>query len=89
MNEIELKYGCNPNQKPSRIFMEDGSDLTGAGGAWRFVSSTVSSRVSSMVSSMPKSNEYVVFSLSNLLRCTSDIEPVPERSWDLRSRSDE
>ena len=27
MNEIQLKYGCNPNQKPSRIFMEDGSDL--------------------------------------------------------------
>lgn len=27
MNEIELKYGCNPNQKPSKIFMEDGSDL--------------------------------------------------------------
>ena len=27
MNEMELKYGCNPNQKPSRIFMEDGSDL--------------------------------------------------------------
>lgn len=27
MNELELKYGCNPNQKPSRIFMEDGSDL--------------------------------------------------------------
>lgn len=27
MNEIELKYGCNPNQKPSRIFMEDGNDL--------------------------------------------------------------
>lgn len=27
MKEIELKYGCNPNQKPSRIFMEDGSDL--------------------------------------------------------------
>lgn len=27
MNEIELKYGCNPNQKPSRIFMEDGSEL--------------------------------------------------------------
>ena len=27
MNEILLKYGCNPNQKPSRIFMEDGSDL--------------------------------------------------------------
>ncbi|MBQ9413975.1 MAG: phosphoribosylaminoimidazolecarboxamide formyltransferase [Clostridia bacterium] len=26
-NELELKYGCNPNQKPSRIFMEDGSDL--------------------------------------------------------------
>ena len=22
MNEIQLKYGCNPNQKPSRIFME-------------------------------------------------------------------
>lgn len=27
MNEIELKYGCNPNQKPSRIFMEDGREL--------------------------------------------------------------
>jgi phosphoribosylaminoimidazolecarboxamide formyltransferase/IMP cyclohydrolase len=27
MNEIQLKYGCNPNQKPSRIFMADGSDL--------------------------------------------------------------
>ena len=27
MNELELKYGCNPNQKPSRLFMEDGSDL--------------------------------------------------------------
>ena len=27
MNELELKYGCNPNQKPSRIFMADGSDL--------------------------------------------------------------
>ena len=25
--EIELKYGCNPNQKPSKIFMADGSDL--------------------------------------------------------------
>ena len=27
MTELELKYGCNPNQKPSRIFMEDGSEL--------------------------------------------------------------
>ncbi|MBO4883662.1 MAG: phosphoribosylaminoimidazolecarboxamide formyltransferase [Lachnospiraceae bacterium] len=27
MSEIELKYGCNPNQKPSRIYMEDGSEL--------------------------------------------------------------
>lgn len=27
MNELELKYGCNPNQKPSRIFMPDGTDL--------------------------------------------------------------
>ena len=27
MNESQLKYGCNPNQKPSRIYMEDGSDL--------------------------------------------------------------
>lgn len=24
MNELELKYGCNPNQKPSRIFMKGG-----------------------------------------------------------------
>ena len=27
MNELELKYGCNPNQKPSRIFMNDGREL--------------------------------------------------------------
>ena len=27
MKEFELKYGCNPNQKPAKIFMEDGSDL--------------------------------------------------------------
>ena len=27
MTELELKYGCNPNQKPSRIFMDDGSEL--------------------------------------------------------------
>ena len=27
MNELELKYGCNPNQKPSRIYMENGADL--------------------------------------------------------------
>ena len=27
MNELELKYGCNPNQKPSRIFMRGGKDL--------------------------------------------------------------
>ena len=27
MNELQLKYGCNPNQKPSRIFMENGADL--------------------------------------------------------------
>ncbi|MGN1467241.1 MAG: phosphoribosylaminoimidazolecarboxamide formyltransferase [Ruminococcus sp.] len=27
MNELELKYGCNPNQKPSKIFMKNGSDL--------------------------------------------------------------
>ena len=26
-NELLLKYGCNPNQKPSRIFMKDGSEL--------------------------------------------------------------
>lgn len=26
-NEMQLKYGCNPNQKPSRIYMEDGSSL--------------------------------------------------------------
>ena len=27
MNELELKYGCNPNQKPARIFMKNGEDL--------------------------------------------------------------
>ena len=28
MNELELKYGCNPNQKPARIFMRDASLMT-------------------------------------------------------------
>lgn len=27
MNELQLKYGCNPNQKPSKIFMADGTEL--------------------------------------------------------------
>ena len=27
MKELALKYGCNPNQKPSRIYMENGQDL--------------------------------------------------------------
>lgn len=27
MQEYELKYGCNPNQKPARIYMADGKDL--------------------------------------------------------------
>ena len=27
MKEFELKYGCNPNQKPAKIYMEDGSEL--------------------------------------------------------------
>ncbi|MGC4019445.1 MAG: hypothetical protein QM793_09670 [Muricomes sp.] len=27
MRELELKYGCNPNQKPSRIYMEGGGEL--------------------------------------------------------------
>ena len=27
MKKIELKYGCNPNQKPASVYMEDGSEL--------------------------------------------------------------
>ena len=27
MKELQLKYGCNPNQKPSKIYMADGSEL--------------------------------------------------------------
>ena len=27
MKELALKYGCNPNQKPSRIYMDDGREL--------------------------------------------------------------
>ena len=27
MKEFEFKYGCNPNQKPAKIYMKDGSDL--------------------------------------------------------------
>ena len=29
MQEFELKYGCNPNQKPAKIYMADGSDQIG------------------------------------------------------------
>ena len=27
MKELQLKYGCNPNQKPSRIYMEEEQEL--------------------------------------------------------------
>ena len=27
MKELQLKYGCNPNQKPSRVYMEDEQEL--------------------------------------------------------------
>ena len=27
MNSLELKYGCNPNQKPARVFMENNKEL--------------------------------------------------------------
>ena len=27
MKNFELKYGCNPNQKPASLYMNDGSDL--------------------------------------------------------------
>ena len=27
MKELQLKYGCNPNQKPSCVFMDDGQEL--------------------------------------------------------------
>ena len=27
MKELELKYGCNPNQKPAKVFMRDGREL--------------------------------------------------------------
>ena len=27
MNEMQLKYGCNPNQTPSRVYMADGTEL--------------------------------------------------------------
>ena len=27
MKEFELKYGCNPNQLPAKLYMKDGSDL--------------------------------------------------------------
>ena len=27
MKELQLKYGCNPNQKPSKIYMKNGKDL--------------------------------------------------------------
>ena len=27
VKELELKYGCNPNQKPSKIYLADGGDL--------------------------------------------------------------
>ena len=40
MQEYELKYGCNPNQKPSRIYMENGElpikVLCGQAGIYQF-----------------------------------------------------
>ena len=33
MTELELKYGCNPNQKPSRIFMKAG-EMRSTPGSW-------------------------------------------------------
>ena len=39
--ELQLKYGCNPNQKPSRIFMEEGElPIEVLGGRPGYVSST-------------------------------------------------
>ena len=35
MKEFELKYGCNPNQKPSKIYMEDGSELPTYTAMWK------------------------------------------------------
>ena len=39
MKEFELKYGCNPNQKPAKVYMKDGGDLPfeilcGRPGSW-------------------------------------------------------
>ena len=31
MKEFELKYGCNPNQKPSKIYMSDGCECPSSG----------------------------------------------------------
>ena len=50
MNELELKYGCNPNQKPSRIFMKDGSDLP-IEGAVRQARATLTSSMRSTLGS--------------------------------------
>ena len=50
MNELELKYGCNPNQKPSRIFMKDGSDLH-QGAEWQARLQSTSSTPSTPASS--------------------------------------
>ena len=33
MKELELKYGCNPNQKPSKIFMQGEKELPSIGSA--------------------------------------------------------
>ena len=51
MNELMLKYGCNPNQKPSKIFMQDGSELpvevlNGKPGTSLTLSTPISSSVS-------------------------------------------
>ena len=47
MKEFELKYGCNPNQKPAKIYMREGGDLPITGGLLSFSLSKGLNRLSS------------------------------------------
>ena len=62
MQEYELKYGCNPNQKPARIFMKEGElpikVLNGRAGYINFLEDRKSTRLNSShrhTSRMPSS----------------------------------
>ena len=66
MKNIELKYGCNPNQKPASVYMEDGSELPFEVLNGRFRTISVCRRC-----------QLSAFAPASLVQCTLDCCPAP------------